>query len=432
MKKKTIALAASMVALAGVAHADVELNIYGASAQATLWNAIAPSFLASLGCNGGNASAVAKGTNENSSGKFQGGISVGSGCGNYGTITLRYQGKNSLDGIAAADGKNILDNGNSCAATERKVQLTAGAKTLGCKPVHLGASDAAGSSFTQGTSGNKTGPVIPATGRVDIAPSYNGYTTDLATYRPVVVPFGFFVNNGVKVKKCVGGTDDGMLCTATTDCGGTGASCNTVQLDNVTREMAVNIFSGNALAWTDFGQTFSVDGDPSATIYSCLRHAGSGTHATLDKAVMNSTWGAALLGTESATTFFNDASGDMMACIDKFPGAIGYADADQAVSAVTHAVKYNGVPARRNTIRNGQYDFFSFQWLYEKANTTADEHNLIVALNDFASNPDNVTTAPTSLGSKAKYWATANEMVYGKPSDDSFPIWQGATTTVTP
>jgi len=113
-------------------------------------------------------------------------------------------------------------------------------------------------------------------------------SSGVTTYRPIVVPFGFYAHNSVQVTTCTGGANDGNLCTAGTalaDCG-TGITCDGHTINNITREMVVNIFGGNATAWTDLGASYSVSGDSSNSIVACMRHAGSGTHSTLDYAIM--------------------------------------------------------------------------------------------------------------------------------------------------
>lgn len=429
MKKtvKTLAAASALVAMAGAAHAaSYDFNIWGASAQKTLWTAIAGSFLKSAAPAGyGCTSAVAQ---------ANGYETIGTGCNGAAndTITIRYQSKNSIDGIYAAKGLNAAGNGNTCAnSTDRMYGTT-------CYPVHIGASDVAGESFSQTTTGNLNGPAGGGVVTKTVTPVD---TTDLPTvFRPVVVPFGFFVNNGVMVTTCTTGSNAGNLCTAATaavDCG-TGNTCGAAaQIDNISREMAVNIFSGQALYWTDFGASYSVTGNPANNITACLRHAGSGTHATLDHAVMNAgKWGGNLLSNEVQNTgyvWFNDGATQEMDCVNSAPGAIGYADADQAAGTrAVHSVKYNGVVARRNTIRNGLYDFWSAQWLYLSKNVAATSWQAAAAskLNAFASDPANLSA--TTLAAKAPYWATAGEMVYTKGTDKVYPVWTLPTNPMTP
>jgi ABC-type phosphate transport system substrate-binding protein len=229
---------------------------------------------------------------------------------------------------------------------------------------------------------------------------------------------------------CSGGVNSGANCTSASQCPDVTLAqtqCKRIPLDNISRIMAVNIFSGQAWYWTDFGAWYNAD-----PIVACLRHAGSGTHATLDWAVMRSgakDWGWPLVTTENAadpTVWFNDGSSDEMKCINTLIGAIGYADADQLEGTDNypnvHALKYNGVEPRRTKVRNGEYDFYSNQWLYFNRTPTQLEEALI----SYASNPANIPST------KAKFWATADEMVFNKGDDRVYPGFVGASNPQTP
>jgi hypothetical protein len=452
--------------------AEVNINIYGASAQHLFWNDAADNFLTSKGCTGVGQDEYNKSH----------GITRGT-CG-ADTVYIRYSSKASFDGIYAVKG---AVNTDSCpTAFQRKmvdedscVDWVLGGTACGaikCLEVTIGASDVDGSSFLQESHGQLKGPngggfidrTFPATG-IDVS--------GLIAQQPVVVPFGFFANNSVtKTKclgpdpleptpaahkavstwgyqcydpnndgksedcigyyKCVGGTcsggvNTGVACTRANQCPDVtlaNTNCQRIPLDNISRIMAVNIFSGKAWYWTDFGAWYNPD-----PIVACLRHAGSGTHSTLDWAVMRSAagpdWGWPLVQVENAaepTVWFNDGSSDEMKCIDTILGAIGYADADQLEGTSnfpnTHALKYNGVEPRRTKVRNGEYDFYSNQWLYFNRTLTALESNLIA----FASNPANIPS------SKAKFWATQSEMVYNKTNDRLYPGYVGATNPQLP
>jgi len=444
MKKtiKTLALGASVLAMAGTANAaTIDFNLYGSSAQFLFWTSIASSFLQGQGC---TISHVAT----DSSGKH--GITVGTNCTGGNTINMRYSSKASFDGVMAAKKVYYNDGTNTCGSSnpdQRPMadETSISGSTVGalkCERIHVGCSDVAGDSFTQVSTGNQTGPVNPNSNVITRAftPAQVS-TTGMKNAQPFVVPFGFYANNSVKVSKCVGGAHDGNLCTAATalaDCG-TGISCTAGTIDNISREQVNLIFSGNAAFWTDLGASYSVTGDSTNSIVACLRHAGSGTHSTLDYAVMNhGTWGDTLVSTESTANpiaYFNDGSSDEMKCINNnaglsTTGAIGYSDADQSLSSYPNvvAIKYNGVPARRNTIRNGMYDFWTNEWLFENVGLAAGsaQDNLFTALVSYASNPANIPTA------KQAYWATNAEMVYQKANDQVYPIYQGASNQMTP
>lgn len=151
-------------------------------------------------------------------------------------------------------------------------------------------------------------------------------------------------------------------------------------------------------------------------------------------------WGWDLAQNENTgdpTIYFNDGSSDMMKCINGSgswtgTGAIGYADADQAASLGSYpnvsALKYQGEAPSRVTIRNGIYDFWSTQWLYEDPNEPnySLTHPVVTELMDYAAEPANVPA------SKAQWWATKKEMVYMKTTDQQYPGYVGAEDPQTP
>ena len=467
---KSAIIGASMLGLVSTAQAATEINIYGASAQYLFWNDAADDFLTAKGCTGVQQA-------EDAAGKS--GITRGSNCtgltGNPDVI-IRYKSKASYDGIRAMKG---INPNNDCLqgplyrpmADEGQTDWTNGVVNgEKCVDVTLGASDVAGETFVQESHGQKKGHL--GGGWIDM--SFSGIdTTGLDNYQPLVVPFGFMVNNSVTVKRCVspnpagahkamsswgnvcwdpantgnsedcvgyykciggacsGGINNGNACSVAKDCPDvnlTETQCEEVPLDNISRLMAVIIYSGDAWYWNDFGAYFS-----SAPIVVCMRHAGSGTHATLDAAVMRGD--ANLIVREKATNptvWFNKGSSDLMRCVDQLAGAIGYVDADRLAGTKnyenTHAVKYQGVEPTRETIRNGWYDFWSAQWLYEDPNEPnyAVTHPVVTELVAFASAPANIPST------KADYWATLNEMVYTKITDWTYPKYTGASNPQTP
>ncbi len=420
----------SVLALAGTASAQVNINLYGASSQHLFWNDAADDFLLSKGCtNVGRAEKDDKN-----------GITRGT-CGGQ-QVYIRYSSKASFDGILALLGDDSLagsaekckpgDPGYPGAALAPYYRLMVDESTctswtgapnscsgMKCQRITLGASDVAGESFVQQSRGQLKGPL----GGGYISRSFDGIdTAGLTSYNPLIVPFGFFVNKSVK--------KDG------------------VELDNISRMQAVQIFSGGAFAWTDFGTNYSVTGGSSDDIVACFRHAGSGTHATMDFAVMRGNgWGAGLSTDETTggpNLYFNDGSSDMMRCVNGSGswtglGAIGYADADQSLSSYpnTKALKYNGEFGTRVNIRNGMYDFWSVQWLYE--NPSAPEYNTTHpwistgvqtapgwGLMEFASKPANVPST------KANYWAAKDEMNYMKANDQAYPTYVGCKVCLNP
>jgi opacity protein-like surface antigen len=111
MKKgmKTLALAASVLALAGTAQAaTVDINVYGASAQYLFWNDAADNFLISRGCTGVTQA-------QDTSGKH--GITTGT-CSSD-TVNIRYSAKASFESCLSLNGTT---NPDSCPSpTQRKM-----------------------------------------------------------------------------------------------------------------------------------------------------------------------------------------------------------------------------------------------------------------------------------------------------------------------
>lgn len=373
------------VAVAGAASAATyNINLYGASAEYLYWNDAADNFLTSKGCTN-----VAQASYDSKNG-----ITKGS-CGSD-TVYIRYTSKASYDGIYAV--KNEWDpneTSHQCtSASQRKLvdetSCTWGGSctALKCQDVTLGASDVAGESFLQSSYG-----ALSTTDSTWTERSFSGIdTSSLVNYQPLVVPFAFYVNSAV--------------------------TRNDAVLTNVPRIMAVLIYSGQVYSWSDFGDEFD-----DKTIVRCLRHAGSGTHATLDLAVMHNSWGGSLLQEDyDGATFFNDGSSDMMKCINANGGystddggAIGYADADQSLSSYTNVrqTKYNGEAATKYNIVNGLYDFWSAQWLFAQS---GEVNSWVTALTTYATKAANVPST------KSTYWAAAEEMKVEKtPSDSSYP-----------
>ncbi len=474
----------AMLGMVGTAGADViNINLYGASAQHLFWNDTADNFLSSKGCTN-----VVQDSYDSKQGISKGTLGAD-------TIYIRYASKASYDGIMAVKGsggdpdgcgspfmRKMVDE-NSC--TDWVLGGTA-CSALKCVEITLGASDVAGSSFTQESHGALKGPNGGAqTDRV-----FTGIdATGLDDYQPVVVPFGFFANNTVSKTRCLGPdplepdmnahkavstwgyqcydpsetghsedcigyykciagkcsggingpshTGGALDCSAAIDCPDVALGdthCERIPLDNISRLQAVMIYDGQAWYWKDFGDWYA-----DYPIVACLRHAGSGTHATLDWAVMRSSakdWGWPLVTNQSAadpTVWFNDGSSDEMACVNQLEGAIGYADADQLEGTSNypnvHALKYQGVEPRRTKVRNGEYDFYSNQWLYGNPDRTAYSNiktSWIEPLAAYASDPDHIP--PT----KAKFWATKGEMVYNKGNDRAYPGYVGASNPQLP
>ena len=413
----TLVAGAAVLAIAGTASAETkEINIYGASAQFDFWHALASDFIkAQTGCSG--ATPIQK--TYNSSNKV-----TYATCGGNDYI-IRVSSKASFDGILALKGDDSMaasgaaaekceasdpgDPGASLRPYYRKMaDETSGSGTtasaLKCVKVNIGASDVAGESFTQYTYGRVKGPATPV-GTAPIERSFSGIdTTGMASAQPFVVPFSFFANTG-------------------------NSALNAAMNNNITRMQAVLLFSGQVTNWQDLGSSY-----PDLHTVLCLRHAGSGTHSTLDYAVVKGNgWGSSLTSYENRPddtgnydssmpdTYFNDGTGDMLACLNGQTGAIGYADSDKgdftshAVTGYANvkAIKYQGEYASRDAIKNGRYDFWTNEWAY-KDSTYADSA-FMTSLLTFAADP---TKIPSS---KVNFWAVQNEMKYEKATDQAYP-----------
>lgn len=442
MKVATLSATAALLAIAGIASAaPAELNIYGASAQYLYWNAQAQHYAQTkLGCtaatapvNNGNKHGFVSATGCTSTL-----VPVNAATGKR-DLDIRYSGIASAEGPLAVSKKAPIDAtlaaGCNVANGERK--MFASTSTTVCKQVHVGTSDVAGESLAQMSSGQKLGPL--GGGQFDV--TLNGVSTaGLTPANTVVVPFGFFVNSAVTAQTCAAGLV-GNYATAASQCDsapgkGDGVLGASATITNLSREEATLIFSQNATDWSDLGGYFTAQ-----PIVACLRHAGSGTHSALDLTVMNGNWGTTLATSESAgSVWFNQGSSDEMKCINgatsdtpngSLIGAIGYADADQAVGVANTSqnvkqLKYNGFYPTRTAIRNGLYDFYTNAWLYTNPANGASVNALAADLVTYAQVPANVPT------SKANYWAAVSEMKFNRGSDAGYPAFTGASIPMVP
>lgn len=454
----TLAATAALLAIAGLAQAaPAELNIYGASAQYDFWNAQAQNFAqTTLGC-----TATAPVNNSKKHGFVHATactstlVPQNAANNNSRDLDIRYSGIASAEGPLAVKKAAPLDatlaTGCNVANGERLMYDTD--TTLVCKQVHVGTSDVPGEALIQSSNGEKFGP----NGGGNFVVNLSGVNTaGLVPHSTVVVPFGFFVNEGVTARKCSTGLV-GNYCTAATQCdtapGKLDGACDTTAstITNISRMQAAQIFSGQAADWSDFGAFFTPK-----QIVACLRHAGSGTHSTLDFAVLNAGgtgWGSQMAVLEDQTGFagklidggapkiwFNQGSTDMVQCIDGYDavnttgqviGAIGYADADQAIGVAGKSEKvkqlaYNGVYPSRTAIRNGLYDFYSPAMLYTNLTNPAANNAIAESMITFAKNPVNIPST------KANYWAAASEMSYMRKDVTKYPSFVGASIPTLP
>jgi hypothetical protein len=466
MKKqiKIVALAAVALLSVSAMAGATDINLYGSSAQYPYWATQAQDFMTrQLTCTGYTNTYGTTSTGVTPSG-LPSGVSCyateGTGCSTSltsGTVNFRYCSNSSVTGILAVAGQGLPlnnpaisgdpDGCNGGANTNlRKMVNPDATESVSCQPVSAGVSDVAGEAFTQASSGNKLGPL----GGGAFSASYTGINTSalgLTATNTVVTPFAFFVNNAVTATHCTAGLV-GNLCTSNAQCNSqataTDGVCNTTAttINNLSRLEAVLLFSSQVSDWSFLGGYYTAQ-----PVVLCLRHAGSGTHATLNYAVMNPTWGASLPSTQSAgppIVWFNNATGDEENCINgdtsatgsgtgagSAIGAVGYADAfvpfgpTLGVSGKSQniaQVKYQGFWPTRTHIRNGQYDFYAVSYLYTLGTPSTLLNNLIT----YAKNPAYI---PTSL---ANYWPAQSEMWFMKANDFSYPVPANATNGQTP
>ena len=204
--KGLLAGAAMLGMVASVQAATYEINIYGASAQHKFWLKLAPSFLTDAA--GGNCGSAQQAAYNSKHGIARGlNCDITGGTGDD-TILFRYSSRASYKGVQAINDDlslEMVDDG-TC-------DWTAGTCTaLEDVDVNLGASDVAWDDFTQTTvgfeDGNLENDVYADTADYN-APDPNGvdpvYPTaePPAVFEPIVVPFGFIVNDTVCKFRCV-------------------------------------------------------------------------------------------------------------------------------------------------------------------------------------------------------------------------------------
>ena len=449
MKKiiSTVALGASILAMATVASAtEYNINFYGSSSQFFYWNDVADNFLAAPVASNGLACADVK---QDSTTKADG-IARGTNCPGLPFLTdviyVRYSSRASADGSRSVFGYDP-DNTDACSngystnqytkytdayrmmADETTVdwnpQTVAGSNK--CVDVTLGASDCDYESFIQKATGNdkgylQTGTVKTFDMNANLTP---GVADGLVAHRPVVVPFAFFMNGPAN-----GSTLDPVTNTYTS---GTGT------VKNLSRVQAVNLMAGKVSNWSQFGAAF-----PAKKAVVCLRHAGSGTHATLDMAVMRGDMSLAMVegwptafSPNKPSTYFHIGSSDLMGCVNangsgKYPTttathmAVGYADADAtALNPITKVypypnavtLAYEGAMPTKVGITNGSYSFWSLPWIYENPNDVnyATLAPIQAKMMTFAADPLNMPVG------KQGVWAAASELKVIKGSDTALP-----------
>ena len=506
MKKRMITLVAatSLLATAGIASADGTFTMYGSSAQAKFWTAQVGTWLTNaMNCPAAGVSALSTSAADGTS-VFPAGTThykiTATGCtnadaqaiagiGSTKVLTVLYTANDSVTGVQSVGG-SVSPNPDGCTGgLNYRVMYPGTGGTNGnasCQPVNMGIADVAGSSITQKSTGQKIGP-LDTTATV-FAPDFSVHAPDTSNITPIdenftlATPFAFWVNKGVTATQCtsglvgnycgtptLGGTSAAEYMAANAQCdtkyfatgpgtgdgrcgsstgGATPTAPAATTITNIDRLQASLIFSGQVPDWSYLGSYFTAQ-----PVTVCLRHAGSGTHATLVNAVMNaggSNWGTNVLQLQDGKTghepivWFNNGSGDEMNCVngDSKPnaanfntvnqatgglmGAIGYSDADASAGTYTTEVRYNGFFPTRSAMRNGVYDFYAVAYYYVNNAATSAVTTFAQDMVDWAGVPSNM------VASKANYWATVAEMGYIKGSDQAYPGYVGASTVVLP
>jgi hypothetical protein len=296
-----------------------------------------------------------------------------------------------------------------------------------CVRTIIGASDVAGSSFQQSSIGDQNYPAGSIINR-----NFTGIDTSNLTAAPnlLVVPYAFFVN--------------------------TSSSLNTAMSNNITRMMAVVLFSGQIANWNQLGVNY-----PTLPVTLCMRHAGSGSHATLDFAVVRGNgWGKLLASAQNApgqvkvkgvlaaynsslpNIYFEDGTTAERTCINTYAGAIGYLDADQQLIMASKApniaaLTYQGQAPTAEAIYYGRYDFWTNeQAYYDKTYLNGLTDQTLAGLVSGSSIPGILTwigntgniynnVGAGAAGTESYYWAEQSQMIYEKGTDQTYPSYTG-------
>jgi len=427
--KKIINIALAAAVLTGAAvtaqAADTDIYMYGASAQRDYWKDLGSDFLTATVADGGLGCTSAHKAQADSNYV----IIKGVGCSaTGGDVYINYSSVASIEGVRASlalapNDSSLNDTcggNNAMREVANKTTCTWPAwpsvgtcsTTKTCADITAGTSDVEVSSFTQESHGQLNGQV--GGGWKDYVLTGSEDVSAMVHYKPTIVPFAFYANNELGSAQPVG------------------------DLANFTRTQAVNLFSGKIATW-DMLKGFEAFGDE---VQLCLRHAGSGTHATLDKAVFRDDTkdaGLTLVTTEETGTapyayFYQSSSkaapsAGMKECIETNGGnglfsgviAVGYLDADTANTLNLHQMMYQGSPAvdaenraaglTNDYINKGSYDFWSAQNVYVSAadNTTAFQKLMAFAEGHIPA-------------SKAGQWTTKNDLQVEKASDLHLPM----------
>jgi ABC-type phosphate transport system substrate-binding protein len=367
-----------------------DVNIYGASAQFTFWSTEFKNYLAAAGCtpaNGTWAQSEAWSPVNTNANQYV----VQANCGGT-TVNFRVASKASYDGPAAADNQNYVYADKACfnaglgLNTRPVLHINTGTCAYGqlncpapaaptdCEVITWGASDVAVVDFKQvsqpGGRNFLLNPLSMQNGTVDFC-------------NAATITFGFFVNSTV-----------------------TSASTGTV-IDNISPIEARMIYSQNLTNWNQLISTPSITTLP---IVACARHAGSGTHSTMDFMAIRP---AQTFTTGVGNYKFNESTGNMMTCISTNNGAIGFADADRPLIANTRGpLKYGGVQPLDLNVQNATYTVATPMHSYVSPTNAA--KNLYKDICTYMGRPSKITNP---------YWSATCQMTYVPKAFGSLATW---------
>lgn len=153
-----------------------------------------------------------------------------------------------------------------------------------------------------------------------------------------------------------------------------------VNVDNLTQQQLIDIFTGKITNWKDVG-------GPDQKINIINRPKGSGTRATFQKYALNGAEEAQGIAMEQ------DASGTVRKTIADTPGAIGYLALSYIDNSV-HALKIDGVEPTVANIADNKYKVWAYEHMYTKGQPTGEIKNFL----DYMMSSDVQQNLVTKLG----------------------------------
>jgi hypothetical protein len=274
--KKIINIAVIAAALTGAAvtaqATDIQINLYGASAQRDFWKTLGQEYMLTTTANGGPGCTSAHLAQTDSNFLAIKGETCAIAGGD--DVYITYGSVASMEGVLAAMEAAPIDSAlkTGCATNAERLIVNKGtcdfsktwptagvcSTTKVCGDITGGTSDVEASAFVQKTHGLKFGHKPASSTNTYVDNDLTIYqplnVSTLVNYKPTIVPFAFYANNDLDPAGDRG---------------------------NLSRTQAVNLFGRKIANWS---MLKGFEGNPEA-VQLCYRHAGSGTHATLDMVV---------------------------------------------------------------------------------------------------------------------------------------------------